>query len=613
MGKGLVQQLWRDAIYGARALRREPSFAATALLTLTLGIGTTTTVFTLVDAELWKPLPFPDPSQLVAVSAESLRRRERASWSRADFDDWRAQARLAEYAAETASGAASCGAASPSRCWSNRCRRTIFGCSATHHGSAARSIPSPTPMIRSRSSAIAGWRRLFDADPQAIGAGLSLDDVDLHRRRGQRRAAFRVRRRTRLLHRLRSAERRAHQRSRRAILSHGPDCTRRHGRPGDARSSRRSSRESRQAYPDDRAGHGLDVADLRLAYSGYNWRPLYFLLAAAVAVLLLAVSTSPTCCWRARCRRQREFAIRGALGGGDAALARQLIVEGALLALPERGRRDAALDLDAARCSSRADSRRLPRSRRSFRPGRASDALRVGLPSSTTVLLSLAPVVFARRVDLNVTLGHGSRTGQSPRQRRVRSGLLVAQLTVTLVLVTGAGLFARSFLRLVDVPLGFEPRGSAQHQAGACRAPATTTTRRIAPSRTSCWSARARYPACRTPPSTAVRRSTAARQSGVAAGDRPRPVPRSRAVEASFALSRRIISERSAFRCDRARLFERRHGRERTRRDRQSVPRRSALPRRAGGRQAARSRTGRAHAMDAAPGRLSHRRRHSPT
>src|SRR3954470_4204761 len=96
-----LQRIWRDAVYGARTLRREPTFAGTALLTLTLGIATTTAVFSVGDAELWRPLPFPDADRFVAVS--SVRpgtRGEHETLSGPDLLDWQSQARLAEYAAE---------------------------------------------------------------------------------------------------------------------------------------------------------------------------------------------------------------------------------------------------------------------------------------------------------------------------------------------------------------------------------------------------------------------------------------------------------------------------------------------------------------------------------
>jgi hypothetical protein len=96
-----LERAWRDAVYGARALRREPAFAVTALLTLTLGIATTTTVFSVVDAELWKPLPFPHPGQLVAVTMQKPGPKgEYETLSAPDLLHWQSQSRLAEYAAE---------------------------------------------------------------------------------------------------------------------------------------------------------------------------------------------------------------------------------------------------------------------------------------------------------------------------------------------------------------------------------------------------------------------------------------------------------------------------------------------------------------------------------
>src|SRR5262249_28690397 len=99
-----LERAWRDAVYGARALRREPVFALTALITLTLGIAITTTVFTVVDTELWKPLPFPAPDRLVAVLGRgpgTIQNAERISAP--DFLDWQAGAKLAEYAAANGS------------------------------------------------------------------------------------------------------------------------------------------------------------------------------------------------------------------------------------------------------------------------------------------------------------------------------------------------------------------------------------------------------------------------------------------------------------------------------------------------------------------------------
>src|SRR5262249_13692369 len=91
-----AQRIWRDALYAVRALRREPTFAITAILTLALGCATTVTVFGVVDSELWRPLPFPAARQLVTTELSRPGGRfDRISI--ADLQDWNAQSRLAEY------------------------------------------------------------------------------------------------------------------------------------------------------------------------------------------------------------------------------------------------------------------------------------------------------------------------------------------------------------------------------------------------------------------------------------------------------------------------------------------------------------------------------------
>ena len=91
---GWIERAWRDGVYGFRALRREPVFAITVLVTLTLGITATTTVFSVADAELWRPLPFPHADRLVAVYAVPPGPRwDYKGLSGPDFLDWRAASR----------------------------------------------------------------------------------------------------------------------------------------------------------------------------------------------------------------------------------------------------------------------------------------------------------------------------------------------------------------------------------------------------------------------------------------------------------------------------------------------------------------------------------------
>ena len=86
----VIDVLWRDLRCGARTLRREPTFALTAILTLTLGVAAATTVFSVADAELWKPLPFKNPERLVEVYSTRGEQSGNDMISGADFLDWRA-------------------------------------------------------------------------------------------------------------------------------------------------------------------------------------------------------------------------------------------------------------------------------------------------------------------------------------------------------------------------------------------------------------------------------------------------------------------------------------------------------------------------------------------
>jgi putative ABC transport system permease protein len=451
-----IERVWADMRYGIRALRREPSFTATALLTLTLGIFTTTTVFTVVDAEVWKPLPFRDPGQLVAVAAAKPGPSGASELvSIPDFVDWSAQSALTEYAAEAG--------------FSRRVLRrgvaeyvhvkpvsTNFFVVLNHVPRLGRGFD----VLADQHARVAilsdrGWKRLLNGDGNAVGRVLNVDGTEfvvigvnagLHFGLGDEPDMFipldaaapafgdRLSRTVNVIGRVRSGV---------AI-------------PQAQAELQTIAARIAASYPDDHAGHRVELGDMRLAYVGFNWRPLFFFLAAATMVLMLACLNVAGLLLARALRRQREFAIRGALGGGRAALARQMIVEGALLAIP-----GAAAATVLAAWTVRIVGTQLPEEYFYRGAPLALDGrillVVAGLTAITTILLSLAPMVFAQRLHLNVMLGQGARAGTTPGHVRARTALLVAQLTLTLVLVTAAGLFVQSFMRLLTVPLGFDP------------------------------------------------------------------------------------------------------------------------------------------------------------
>lgn len=448
----VLQRVWRDAVYGARGLRREPTFAATALLALTIGIATTTTAFSVVDAELWKPLPFAEADRLVSVRA--MRSGRYDDLTGRDVEEWRARSRTARYIA-----------ALPST------RRVL---QADHAESVTvRAVTDDfldvlgvQPSIGrglisgGRDTAVltdTAWTRLFNRDPAALGRTILVDSRAF--------TIVGITANTRLEF---MAEPDFY-----IPLDPGQDLgtldkpatlqdvyARMHDgvRIGEAQAELRALASS-TAPQDPAAARVLSLVDLQQDSTGYNWRELYFFLGAAGVLLLLSGLNVAGLLLSRALRRQREFAIRGALGGGVAALVRQLVVEGAVLAVPA-----SAGGLLAATWLLRLITVHVPPGHLE-RGGHLELDVRAaifvfGLCAMTTIILALTPMLFARRIDLNVTLGQGTRSvGPSRRDRILRTALLVGQITVTVVLLGAAALFTASFRRVISAPLGFEPDG----------------------------------------------------------------------------------------------------------------------------------------------------------
>jgi putative ABC transport system permease protein len=456
---GALDALLRDAAHGIRGLRREPTFAIAAILTVALGVVTTATVFSVVDAQLWKPLPFPDSDRLVAIRAMGPGGpRDAELVPGGDLLDWRARSRTFEDFAgvgrtmrrvlrrETAESVVVT-TVTPSFFRTLR-RAPIAGRTYDLDEHAAAAV------LTDRS-----WRRLFGEASPLVGSSVVLDaeslpivavvpadeslgpDPDFYVTIPTGSDEFRDRtaRTFNVIGRLRSGvDPRAALAELQTIVA---DLARDH--------------------PAGRAGHTVDVQDLREYYTGSNWRPLYFFLGASLIVLVLSSVNVATLLLARALRRAREFAIRGALGGGRRALVRQLLVEGALVAVP-----GGILGVLATNWALAFFTTRLPEEyllRGSHIPVDVRVcAFAFAVTALTTLAFGLAPSVFARRVNLAMTLGHGARmAGHPPAHVRLRHALLAAEVALTVVLLAGAGVFLKSFVALTHVPLGFEPSDRA--------------------------------------------------------------------------------------------------------------------------------------------------------
>lgn len=456
---GWADRLWREIRIGFRSLRREPGFAFAAIATLALGVATTTTVFSVADAELWRPLPYPRPHELVAIASyTSGARRQAAPVSGADFLDWRAGA-----------------SAFTDMAGFGRTSRRTMRLDVSEAVSVADVSANLLTMLgremmagrnfdatdtrggRSLILTERGWDRLFDREPSAIGRTVFVDDqtltiigvVTTDAALGADTDGYVA---------VDEATPRFLDRGQGTFFDGivgrlAPGATADVAQAQLAAIADRLARE----FPSGRTNHTVEVGDMQKYYfGGASRQPLLFFLGASFVVLLLAASNIAALLLSRSFRRSREFALRGALGGGQAALARQLLVEGAWLAVPA-----GAIGAVLATWCVRAIAAQLP-----------GDLLQRGVEipvdfrawsfafsvtAITAAAFVLVPMFSARRIELSSALGPGARTGRSATEGRARTALLIGQIAMTLVLVFGAAIFLKSFAALTQAPLGFEP------------------------------------------------------------------------------------------------------------------------------------------------------------
>jgi predicted permease len=452
----LVDVLWRDVRCGVRTLRREPTFALTAMLTLTIGVAATTIVFSVVDAELWKPLPFRNPDRLVEAYSTIGAGGTYDTISGADLVEWRAGAPALEALAARAG--------STPRALQRDVTESVSAIDVTWNFFETLGRPPLSGRTFLADDGQSGgiiltdraWRRLFDGDPSIVGAPLQLDgrpvrvvgivaavdvegpDADIYVPIDEAGVAF-----------LDPAQR---------TLSGVTGRLNAHASRAEAQAQlQRAADRLAHEFPEGRTGHRVEVQDFRSYNERSDPRPLYFFLAASLFVLALTCVNVAALLLARALKRRSEFAIRGALGGGTPALLRQLVVEGFCLAVPS-----AAGALLLARWGVAVVRMEVPPDYLWRTSALAVDwrvaMFAFGICILVAIVFGLAPTAAARRIDISSTLGDGARTaGATPAQSRLRAILLTVQIALTVVLVAAAALFLRSFAALTQMPLGFDP------------------------------------------------------------------------------------------------------------------------------------------------------------
>jgi len=489
-GVGALDDLGRDLRYGLRQLRRSPAFTLVACLTLALGIGATTAIFTVVDRVLLRPVPFADARELVMVwetDRASGTTREPASWP--DFVDFTTRSRTLETMAAFVSQEVNITAdgADPDRMSGMRTThqffpllgiRPIIGRSYT----AEEDRPGGASVALISESA---WRGRFNGDPAILERTIRVDDVptqiigvvpddtdfgmDQVHELAAYHAPYAAAGRVDLWMPL-GADERALPRSTHPLITIGrlaPSAS-----VGSAQEEfTELTADLERTYPVN-VNRGAFVESFDDAVFARS-RPLLYMLLAAVTLFLLVACVNVANLLLARSTtRLREVAVRGALGASGRRLTRQFMAESVLLALigAAAGVGLAHVGLRALLAFAPPD---IPRLGEAGLDGRV---LMTSLVLTIVVGLTfgMVPVLQALHVDvMGILRGESGAVSAGRHRRRVREGLVIAELAMSVALAICAGLVLRSFTSVMNVDAGFNAQGvlKAQYQLPESRYP----------------------------------------------------------------------------------------------------------------------------------------------
>ena len=461
--------LWQDLGYGVRALRKNVGFTTVALLTLTLGIGANTALFSVVYAVLLRPLPFPEPGQLVAVSDDlTAQNVPNVGMSQPEIDDLqRSSGVFDEISAVWPIDANVTGGEKPERIEAMAVSFNYFEMLGVKP-ELGRFITSQDYAPGFTQNAVISdslWRRMFGGDPSAVGKQFRADG-DEYVIVGVMGPDFRHPGPT---------------------LEHDVECWVAAGYTADpfpvppsrdirmlpsaiGRLKRGTSVAQAQAklnafvanltaqYPASypaAVGWQVRLEPLKKDMVGKSETMLVILLSAVGLVLLIACVNIAALLLARSSGRYREFAVRRALGAGSGRLIRQTLTESIVLSLAG-GLLGLLLDVWLQGALLHWIPERLPRLAEIRMSGTVL-LFTMGLALLTGILFGIAPSLQLSDPKLMTNLKEGGRGGLGAKQSKVMGALIVSEVALSLVLMVGAGLLLRSFWNLLSLSPGFNP------------------------------------------------------------------------------------------------------------------------------------------------------------
>jgi predicted permease len=455
-----LSELWRDAGIGLRLLQRSPGFAAVAILTLAIGIGANTAIYSVLDAVLLRPLPYPEADRLVLVN-ETLDTGSPNNASGGAFLDWHANETRFEALAlmgQVRFNLRRTGAA-PER---------LSGMEVSHEFLRVLGVPPllgrgfiPEDDRPGGHNAVVIlteelWRSRFGADPAIVGRTIVLDEI-------ARTVVGVVPAGTWMFKDdvffvpavLEPGTQRAQRQPHWAVVI---------GRlaPGasvlEADTELKSVKQRLNAeYPEFKKDWGVVVRPVTEVLGGVTRTPLLILLGAVSLVLLIACANVANLVLARSLHRQQELAVRAAIGASGGRLVRQVLTENLVLALLG-GAAGVLVAYAGVHVLRDLAAKAMPIT---FTPALDLRVLMFSLAVTvaTGPLFGLLPALRARRPDLNATLTNGGRGATASGHQRTQMALIAAEVALTVVLLASAGLLLRSLARAASTDPGFQPAG----------------------------------------------------------------------------------------------------------------------------------------------------------
>jgi len=456
-----MHKLLQDLRYAIRTLLKKPGFTLIAVVTLALGIGGSTAMFTVVNAALLNGLPYKSPDRLYHLF-ESTPQKEfsQREFSYPDYQDYQQNQVCEGIAAYTGGGGIMTGRGEPELVFTPAASANFFSLLGVDVfiGRAFQPGEDKPGAPRVAVLTYGFWQRRFGGDRSLLGQGLMISGVS-YTVVGVLPPSFQFAlRQNDLWVPYQPTEQQLARR-----FMHGTNVI---GRLKPGTSAEQAQKElsviaSRieQDHKESHAGTGLKLVPLQEAIVGQVKPILLVLLAAVGFVLLIACANVASLLLTRSLSRQKEVAIRAALGANRWRVIRQLLTESVLLSLM-----GGAAGLLVAYWGVAALVKALPPGQlvalpflNSLHIDKTILLFSFGLSLLTGIVFGLAPALQSSRPDLNEVLKEGGRTVSAGATHRFRSALVMSEIALAVVLLVGAGLMMKSLFRLLRSNLGFNP------------------------------------------------------------------------------------------------------------------------------------------------------------